>query len=150
MWTILYAMMGISLWLFLETRSGPSRRWVLSLFFAQLALNAAWSPVFFGLHAIQAGLLIIVTLAVMVAITIYLGLAINRGAALLLVPYMLWVLPQCSTAGSSRLISEAAVRLWSLRRGFAQHHGDGAPAPLLPPRPWMSFGQRHTHEQEKN
>ena len=47
---------------------------------------------FFGLHAIQAGLLIIVALAVMVAITIYQGLPINRGAALLLVPYMLWVL----------------------------------------------------------
>lgn len=91
-WTLLYAMMGVSLWLFWETPAGASRRWVLSSFFAQLALNAAWSPVFFGLHAIQAGLLIIVALAVMLTITIYQGFGVNRGASWLLVPYLVWVL----------------------------------------------------------
>ena len=64
----------------------------IGLFLGQLAFNAAWSPVFFALHLTQAALLIIIALAVLLAATTYHALAVNRAAALLLVPYLLWIL----------------------------------------------------------
>jgi tryptophan-rich sensory protein len=64
----------------------------IGLFLGQLALNAAWSPVFFALHLTQLALLIITALAVLLAATIYQALLVNRAAAWLLVPYLLWIL----------------------------------------------------------
>ena len=64
----------------------------IGLFLGQLALNAAWSPVFFALHLTQVALLIIIALAVLLAATTYHTLAVNRAAAWLLVPYLLWIL----------------------------------------------------------
>ena len=61
------------------------------LFFAQLILNAIWTPVFFGLHATQVALAIIVILLGLIAATIVVLHRIDRPAALLLVPYLLWV-----------------------------------------------------------
>jgi tryptophan-rich sensory protein len=72
----------------------PSReRQRAILFFAiQLALNAMWSPVFFGWHGIRTGLAIIILMAVFIAATIVSAVKIDRFAALLLVPYLCWVL----------------------------------------------------------
>lgn len=95
-WTILYAMIAVSLWRLLGARPaiGPKLRgWQLALvaFATQLALNAAWTPVFFSAHAIGAGLVVVVALLVMVLWTIRLALPIDRPAAWLLVPYAAWV-----------------------------------------------------------
>ena len=91
-WTILYVLIAVSLWRLWE-RAPASRRGVLAvlLFFAQLVLNAIWTPVFFGLHATQAALAIIVVLFVMIVATIVVLRRIDRPAALLLVPYLLWI-----------------------------------------------------------
>ena len=62
------------------------------MFFIQLALNAAWSPVFFGLHEIQWGVVIIVALALAIAATIAVAWDVSRTAAWLLVPYLMWVI----------------------------------------------------------
>src|SRR6187431_671414 len=48
-WTILYVLMGIALGLVIEAQ-GPLRNLAIALFMAQLLLNLAWSPVFFGMH----------------------------------------------------------------------------------------------------
>jgi len=92
-WNALYLMMAVSLWL-LWDRSAPSktRSIAIGLFFSQLALNAAWSPVFFALHLTQVALLIIIALGVLLATTVYHALAVNRAAGWLLVPYLLWIL----------------------------------------------------------
>jgi translocator protein len=92
-WNVLFLLMAVSLWL-LWDRSAPSkpRSIAIGLFLGQLALNAAWSPVFFALHLTQAALLIIIALAVLLAATICHALAVNRAAAWLLVPYLLWIL----------------------------------------------------------
>ena len=59
-WTLLYVMIAASLWLlWSRTPPSPRRSLVLALFLVQLALNAAWSPVFFGGHAIMTGLVVI-------------------------------------------------------------------------------------------
>ena len=91
-WTILYVLIAVSLWRLWE-RAPASRRGGVAvlLFFAQLVLNAIWTPVFFGLHATRSALAIIVVLLGLIAATIVAMRRIDRPAALLLVPYLLWV-----------------------------------------------------------
>lgn len=95
-WAILYLMIAASLWRLLGAmpRTGPSREgWWLALaaFLVQLGLNAAWTPVFFGAHAVGLGLIVVACLLVMVLWTIRLAWRFDRGAAWLLVPYAAWV-----------------------------------------------------------
>ncbi len=91
-WTILYILMGLSLYLIVKDglRTAPVRQGVI-LFAAQLLLNFAWSWIFFGRHAILLGLIDVLLLFVLVAATIWVFLRISRPAALLLVPYLCWV-----------------------------------------------------------
>lgn len=80
---------------FLVWRRGIDRRGVnaaLATFALQLALNAAWAPVFFGLHSIEGGLLIVLALMFAVGLTILLFTRVAWTPAILLVPYLLWVL----------------------------------------------------------
>ncbi len=95
-WTILYAMIAVALWRLLGARPafGPARRgWQLALaaFLAQLALNAAWTPVFFAAHALGTGLVVALAMLVMALWTIRLSWRFDRLAAGLLVPYAAWV-----------------------------------------------------------
>jgi len=87
-WTLLYALMALSAWLVWRERGWSG---VLILFVVQLALNAAWSPLFFGLKRPMWGLVDIVALWLAIGATL-LGFARVRPlAAVLLVPYWLWV-----------------------------------------------------------
>lgn len=91
-WTTLYAMIGISLariW-HLQDKS-PLRQKALLCFFLQMLLNLAWTPVFFGAHHIAAALAVIITLLILIAATIVLFRKLDKPAAFLLVPYLLWV-----------------------------------------------------------
>ncbi len=88
-WTTLYAMMAVSAWL--SWRRVGLGHLALGLFFAQLALNLAWSLLFFGLHWIGVALVDILLLLVLIAATTYAFLVIDRRAGLLFVPYLLWV-----------------------------------------------------------
>ena len=60
-------------------------------FLIQLALNALWSPVFFGWHGTRTALVIIVALFVAIGATIVTASRVDRPAAWLLAPYLLWV-----------------------------------------------------------
>lgn len=88
-WVTLYTLMGVAAWL--VWRTGPGRRDALVWFAIQLALNAAWSPVFFGLHSIGGGLIVIVALELAILATIVAFACRSRIAAVLLVPYAVWV-----------------------------------------------------------
>jgi translocator protein len=91
-WTILYVLIAITLWrLWDRVPPSPARGQALAFFFVQLALNAVWSPVFFLWHAIEAGLVVIVLLVVAVLGTILTAGRVDRFAAWLLLPYLLWV-----------------------------------------------------------
>jgi len=87
-WTALYAMMGVSAWLVWRQGNGvrPLAPWLL-----QLGLNAAWTPVFFGLHRMDIALVIIIAMWLAILATILAFRKRSRPAALLLVPYLLWV-----------------------------------------------------------
>jgi translocator protein len=91
-WNILYALMGVSLWLLWDRYDDPiPARKAIALFFVQLALNFAWSPVFFGLHRPVEALFIIAILAVAIGATIAFALKAQRTAGFLLAPYLAWV-----------------------------------------------------------
>jgi benzodiazapine receptor len=91
-WTTLYVLMGLALWRLWESGNGGRKRAVAVVaFFVQLALNAAWTPVFFGLHWTQLALAIIAVMILAIALTIRLSAQVDRMAAWLLVPYLAWV-----------------------------------------------------------
>ncbi|WP_266077672.1 TspO/MBR family protein [Haladaptatus caseinilyticus] len=86
-WTTLYLLTGIAL--YLVWRRG--NRGALVIFAVQLALNAAWTLVFFGMRWPAGGLVVIVALLVAIGATIVAFTRVDRRAGLLLVPYALWV-----------------------------------------------------------
>lgn len=91
-WTTLYVLMAVALWrLWQLHRPSPRRRLAIGLWFVQLALNALWSPVFFGMEAIGAALAVILVLWLAIAAAIWAAARIDHVAAGLLTPYLLWV-----------------------------------------------------------
>lgn len=91
-WTALYLMMAVAAWL--VWRQGLSIRPVrvaLVLFAAQLALNVAWTPVFFGMRSIVGGLVVIVLLLAAIVATTAAFWPLSRPAAGLMLPYLGWV-----------------------------------------------------------
>jgi tryptophan-rich sensory protein len=91
-WTALYILMAVSFWRLWETEPrSASRSKAMVWFLVQLALNAAWSPVFFGWHDAKTALVIIVALLIAISATIVSASRVDRVAAWLLAPYLAWV-----------------------------------------------------------
>lgn len=91
-WTILYLLMGISLFLVLEKgMDRPEVKQGISLFALQLGLNVLWSFLFFGLQSPFLALIGILLLWGSIAATLLQFLKISRPAAYLLIPYLIWV-----------------------------------------------------------
>ncbi len=90
-WTILYALMAISLWRLWEAPKDELRKRAITLFLLQLLVNLAWSWIFFGAESIRGGLSTILALDVLVIITIVVTWKVERFAAILLLPYLLWI-----------------------------------------------------------
>lgn len=90
-WTMLYALMGISLFLVWEMKKSKERSHALGVFFLQLALNALWTPIFFGLHATGAAFAVILLMCCTIIWNIIVFYRLKKAAAYLLVPYLLWV-----------------------------------------------------------
>jgi len=90
-WTALYAMMAVAAWL-VWRKAGWSRGGrALGIFVTQLALNAAWSILFFGMRSPLLGLIDIALLWIAIVLTIVAFARISKVALALLVPYLLWV-----------------------------------------------------------
>ena len=92
-WTTLYILMAISLWLVLrETASEPDARVrPLGLFLVQFVLNLAWTPLFFGMHSPMLAFIGICALWVAALATALAFGRVRTLAAYLLVPYLLWI-----------------------------------------------------------
>ncbi len=90
-WSVLYALMGISAWLVWRVRGFAGARNALLLFAAQLAANALWTWLFFVWH--QGGLAWaeILLLWALIVMTIVAFWRVSRLAAALLLPYLAWV-----------------------------------------------------------
>ena len=91
-WTILYLMMAVALYLVWHKReNGVRDNLALQLFAVQLTLNVLWSVVFFGLHSIGGGLIVICLLGMTLLATIRRFWSISKFAAACLIPYFLWL-----------------------------------------------------------
>lgn len=91
-WSILYVLMGFALALVVTARGAPARKVAITVFAVQLLLNLAWSPVFFGLHQIKAGLILLGVIDLGVILTVVLFFKVRPVAGVLLLPYLAWVL----------------------------------------------------------
>jgi len=89
-WTLLYAMMAIAAWQIGQSTASPLRTWALALFLLQLALNLAWSWIFFHEHVLGAALVEVVFLWAAIGATTLLFAPIAPTAAWIMTPYWAW------------------------------------------------------------
>ena len=91
-WTLLYLMMGVSLYLVWEADArARAKRAAASLFSVQLLLNALWSFIFFGLRMPLAAFIELCLLWIFILLTMVAFKPLSRTAAWLLFPYLVWV-----------------------------------------------------------
>ncbi|HEY0894670.1 MAG TPA: TspO/MBR family protein [Cellvibrio sp.] len=90
-WTVLYTLMGIAAWLVWRVNGFNRAGIALMLFLSQLALNALWSWLFFYWQQGALAFVDIILLWFFIAATLVAFWRIHKLAAVLLVPYLLWV-----------------------------------------------------------
>jgi len=91
-WTVLYIMMGLSLYRVLMASDSKRERFLgIAFFVFQLILNMTWSYLFFGLHSIFFGFVCIIALWAILLCTVIQLLRFSVSAAALLLPYLFWV-----------------------------------------------------------
>ena len=90
-WPVLYLLLGISLAIVLAEPPSPRRKVALVLFFVQLALNFAWSPIFFAAHDIALAKIVIFIMAALAAAAAGQFMRLRKPAGLLLIPYLAWL-----------------------------------------------------------
>ncbi len=90
-WSLLYLTIGVSGWLVWREHGFRDAVGPFTAFTVQLILNAGWSAIFFGLRRIDFALLEIILLWLSVLTTVALFFFLNKMAAFLLVPYLVWV-----------------------------------------------------------
>jgi tryptophan-rich sensory protein len=92
-WTALYILMAFAAWLVWKSDTRfAGVRVAMILFFIQLALNALWSPLFFGLRSPGLALIDMALLVATLALTVWAFLTVRPSAGLLMLPYLAWLL----------------------------------------------------------
>lgn len=91
-WSILYIMIGLSLALIASSWGAHGRRLALGLFVVHFAFNLSWHAVFFAAQNIVGGLWVLAGTIVTLLIVIWAFWRVRKLAALLLLPYLAWVL----------------------------------------------------------
>ena len=88
-WAVLYALMGLSAY---KIYVGSDSQKALRVYYAQLAVNFLWSPAFFGMRKLWWAAAVLTVLIVLVLIMTVRFSKIRRAAALLNIPYLLWLI----------------------------------------------------------
>ncbi|MDZ4308771.1 TspO/MBR family protein [Allopontixanthobacter sp.] len=91
-WTTIFLIIGFALALVCSAWGARGRNAAIIVFTIQFVANMAWSPVFFGQHQITGGLILIAVLDVLVIATIVLFWRVRKFAAVLMLPYLAWIL----------------------------------------------------------
>lgn len=91
-WTTLYFLMGISLFLILKAPNSKTKNLAVTFFALQLTLNGLWSYVFFSLHNILGAFFVIILLIIFLILSILNIYPINKTAAFIQLPYLFWIL----------------------------------------------------------
>ncbi|MBD3282645.1 MAG: tryptophan-rich sensory protein [Candidatus Portnoybacteria bacterium] len=90
-WTLLFLLMGVSLFLIWKNGVNKKNKKAIILFFIQLVFNILWSVMFFGLESPLLGFIVIVVLWIFILKTILAFRDLSKIAAWLLIPYIAWV-----------------------------------------------------------
>ncbi len=91
-WTVLYLLMGISLFLIWKDGLNDSlTKFAFFFFLFHLLVNGLWSFVFFKFQSLLGAFIIIIFLLILILLTIILFYKINKVASFLLIPYFIWV-----------------------------------------------------------
>jgi tryptophan-rich sensory protein len=90
-WSFLYVLLGIALAFVWTAPPSPARTAGLTLFFVQLALNFAWSPMFFALHQVALALIMILGMLILTVAAAIAFARVRPPAALLMLPYLGWL-----------------------------------------------------------
>jgi translocator protein len=113
-WTTLYVLMGVSVFLVWRNGLGSDvARIAFALFWVQLALNALWSFVFFGMKSIGGGVITIVILWFLILATAVASFRVSTLAGSLLIPYLIWV----------TIASYLNIGVWRLNKPAKQNKG---------------------------
>lgn len=92
-WAILFATMGLSAYkIYVSSQDKPGGKTALTIYWAQLVFNFLWSIVFFRFEALWVAAVIIVILLLLIIAMIISFSKINKLAAYLNIPYLLWVM----------------------------------------------------------
>ena len=87
-WTTLYLMMTIAIWLFWHSRNREMN--TIYIYFIHIVFNATWSIVFFGLHQILLALIVLIGLILIIIILMLRFKRVNIVSYYLMIPYLLW------------------------------------------------------------
>ena len=95
-WTFLYTLMGIAIYRVWQKRGVSPKKAIarsrgIKTYFLQLAVNASWSIVFFGMKNIGGALVIIIALLVLIVATMRHFFKVDAYAGWLFIPYLVWV-----------------------------------------------------------
>lgn len=91
-WVILYAIMGLSAYLISMSEVETDKiKCALTVYWVQLAFNFSWSIAFFRLEWLWGGVAIIISLLLLIALMLIFFSKIDKRAALINIPYFLWV-----------------------------------------------------------
>lgn len=91
-WSILYVVIALALAMVVTAYGAAGRRAAIIAFMVQLALNLAWSPLFFGAHQMLPALVLLIVLDLAIIGTVVLFRRVRPLAAGLLLPYLAWCL----------------------------------------------------------
>lgn len=91
-WIILYISLAVFLWMIDKQPYTPLTRKANQLFILQLVLNFMWTPIFFGMHSIVGGLILLFILDFLVFRLIRVSFKINKICAFIIIPYFAWLL----------------------------------------------------------
>ena len=90
-WTILFVLMGVALYLVLTTKTREDKRGAVISFGVQLFFNFFWSLIFFNARAFLFAFVWLILLWMSIIANIYFFYKINKNAGKLLIPYLIWV-----------------------------------------------------------
>ena len=90
-WTLLYILMGISLYLILQSKNSIFKKRAIIIFFIQLFLNFCWSFLFFKFQLVGVAFIEIIFIWLSIIVMIIVFYKINKTASFIQIPYLLWV-----------------------------------------------------------
>lgn len=90
-WTVLYALIGLALFLVIDSKEAKSKTTSYFLFGIQLVLNFIWSIIFFGGSHFWIASFISLFLLITILFSIREFRSISKGAAICFIPYLIWI-----------------------------------------------------------